>query len=64
MNDKFIKIADVMNRTTLGRSSIYKYIKLGLFPKAVTSIGKSNVWVEREIQEWIQERIKARDTAS
>ena len=64
MNDNFIKIADVMNRTTLGRSSIYKYMKLGLFPKAVNSIGKSKVWIEREIQEWIQERIKARDTAS
>lgn len=57
---RLIKLTEVMNQTALGRSSIYKYMKEGLFPKPVTQIGKSVAWVESEIQEWIMERVKER----
>ena len=49
-----------MNQTALGRSSVYKYMKEGLFPKPVTQIGKSVAWVESEVQEWIFLRIEER----
>lgn len=58
---RLIKLAEVMNQTALGRSSVYKYMKEGLFPKPVTQIGKSVAWVESEIQEWILEKIGKRD---
>lgn len=60
---RLIKLAEVMNQTALGRSSVYKYMKEGLFPKPVTQIGKSKTWVESEIQEWILDKIKQRDDA-
>lgn len=64
MTIRLIKITEVMAQTAVSHSSIYKYIKLGLFPKPVTQIGKSKAWIESEIQEWIMERIQARDINS
>ena len=61
---RLIKINEVMNQTALGRSSVYKYMKEGLFPKPVTQIGKSVAWVESEIQEWILDKIELRDEAT
>ena len=58
---RLIKLAEVMNQTALGRSSVYKYIKEGVFPKPVTQIGKSVAWVEGEVQEWIFDKIEQRD---
>lgn len=50
-----------MHTTGLARSTVYKYIADGNFPKPV-SLGERNVaWVENEIQDWIMERIEARD---
>ncbi len=58
---RLIKLAEVMKQTALGRSSVYKYMKEGLFPKPVTQIGKSVAWVESEVQEWILDKIGKRD---
>lgn len=60
---RLIKLAEVMNQTALGRSSVYKYMKEDLFPKPVTQIGKSVAWVESEVQEWILDKIGNRDDA-
>lgn len=58
---RLIKLRDVMHLTGLAQSTVYKYITDGTFPKPV-SLGKRNVaWVESEIQDWIKERIMARD---
>lgn len=50
-----------MNTTGLGRSTIYKYITNGNFPKPVSLGVKSVAWVEGEVQEWIMERVEERD---
>lgn len=58
---RLIKLAKVMDNTGLSRSTIYKYISEGSFPKPV-SLGVRNVaWVESEVEDWILERIRARD---
>ncbi len=58
---KFMRLKDVRAATGLGRSTIYKYIKLGVFPPAVKLGGRSVAWVEVEIQAWIAKRIQERD---
>lgn len=58
---KFIRLNEVKAATGLGRSTIYKYIKLGMFPAAVNLGGRSVAWVEVEVQAWIAERIRERD---
>lgn len=55
-----IRLAEVMKRTALGRSSLYARIAEGTFPKPVKS-GSSSAWVDTEVQAWIDAVIEARD---
>lgn len=58
---KLIKIKDVMECTALARSTIYKLMDEGVFPKSVNLGVRSVAWLESEVQDWILERIEARD---
>ncbi|KVR67895.1 MULTISPECIES: helix-turn-helix transcriptional regulator [Burkholderia cepacia complex] len=60
---RLIRLTDVSQATGLRRSTIYKYIAEGAFPKPVPLGGGRVAWVEQEIQDWIIERIEARDVA-
>ncbi|TKB51819.1 AlpA family transcriptional regulator [Ferrimonas aestuarii] len=61
---RLIKLKDVMYTTGLARSTVYKYMNEGNFPKPV-SLGERNVaWLESEIQDWILEKIEQRDMAA
>lgn len=60
---RIIRQPEVSNSTGLARSTIYKYIAEGAFPKPVPLGGQSVGWVEQEVQEWILARIQARDLA-
>jgi prophage regulatory protein len=57
---RLIRIKEVMHRTGLGRSTIYKFMKLGKFPKQVP-IGGLAAWNEIEIDGWICEKIEVRN---
>ncbi|RUR34096.1 AlpA family transcriptional regulator [Vreelandella andesensis] len=58
---KLIRIKDVMERTGLARSTIYKYINLGQFPQPIKLGTRAVAWVESEIDTWINDSIKRRD---
>lgn len=58
---RIIRLKDVMSSTGLARSTIYKYIVEGTFPKSVSLGDRSVGWVEGEVHEWILSRIEARD---
>lgn len=59
----FIKLKAVVERTGLSKSVIYVRIAAGTFPRAV-SLGAATVrWVDTEIDKWIDDQIKARDTS-
>ncbi len=58
---RIIRLKDVMATTGLGRSSIYKYVQEGAFPKPVRLGGRSTGWVEDEVEEWVIEKIAQRD---
>ena len=61
MNMKLIRIKEVMDRTGLARSTIYKYISEEKFPQP-TKLGPRTVaWVESEIENWINDLINQRD---
>jgi len=48
----------VQARTGLSRSTIYLYIKDGLFPKPIALGPRAVGWVESEVSEWIAARMK------
>ena len=58
---RLIRLKEVIDCTGLARSTIYKYIAEGAFPKPVSLGDRAVAWVESEVQEWILERIAQRD---
>jgi prophage regulatory protein len=56
-----IRLSDVSHAIGLRRSTIYKYIADGLYPKAVPLGGGRVAWVKHEFQQWIVERVRARE---
>ena len=61
---KLIRLKEVMERTGLGRTSIYNFMTAGSFPKSVSLGARAVAWVESEVDDWIVERIKERDRES
>ena len=57
---RLIRIKEVMHRTGLARSTIYKFMKLDKFPKQVP-IGGLAAWDESEIDGWICQKIEVRN---
>lgn len=56
--EALLKLPEVIKRTSLCRSLIYQMMKGGEFPKNIPIYGRSVGWVESEIENWIQNRIK------
>ena len=59
---KFIRIRKVMDKTDLSRSTLYRLERDGLFPKKVKLGEHARAWVEAEVDEWCEARIRERDT--
>lgn len=57
---RLIKLKEVMQKTSLGHSSIYKFIAEGIFPKQVSLGAKSVAWLESEVDDWIEEKVRGR----
>ncbi len=57
---RILRLPDVRARTGLSRSSIYLHIKQGKFPKYINLSLRSVGWLESEINEWITNRVEAR----
>mgnify|MGYP002515205197 CR=1 FL=1 len=55
---RFLKLQQVMDKTTLCRSSIYNLIKAGDFPKNVTVMGKRKAWLESEVEDWMMSKVE------
>ncbi|MDX2367520.1 MAG: AlpA family transcriptional regulator [Colwellia sp.] len=61
MITKLIKIKEVLALTGLSKSHAYALAHKGLFPKPVKLTERSSAWVQAEIIDWIESRIKVRD---
>ncbi|HCF5694177.1 TPA: helix-turn-helix transcriptional regulator [Pseudomonas aeruginosa] len=58
---KILRLDSVIESTGLARSTIYKLVGSGDFPKPVPLVGRHVGWVESEVQEWIKARIAQRN---
>lgn len=58
---RLIRLKEVKYATGLGRSTIYKYIENGTFPRSVSLGERAVAWVESEVVTWVKARIEARD---
>lgn len=61
LEDPVLSITEVLKRIPLGRSTIYTLIKKGQFPKPIRLTSSRVVWLESDIQAYIQQRITERN---
>ena len=71
---RFIRLNEVFSRTGYGRTSIYKKMEDGSFPRSIKLGGppvdpeafdsRAVAWLENEVEQWIDSRIEERDLVS
>lgn len=59
-DNRFLRLPDVIRLTGLSKSTIYKMVKEGQFPKSVPIYGQTVAWLSSEVSEWASARINAR----
>jgi prophage regulatory protein len=58
--DRLIKLHEVMNRLGIGRSSVYKLVKLGSLPPPLYPSRNQRCWLESEINGFIEKLVRER----
>ncbi len=71
---RFIRLPEVLSRTGYGRTTIYRKMEDGSFPRSVKLGGppkdpnafdsRAIAWIEDEVDQWIDSRIEDRDLGS
>lgn len=59
-DNRFLRLPELVSRTGLSKSTIYKMIREGAFPDSVPIYGQSVAWLSSEVSEWTAARINAR----
>lgn len=57
MSEKFLRLAAVQSLVPMSRSSLYRKIDAGEFPKPFSLGARAVAWRESEVNEWIAARI-------
>lgn len=55
---RLIRLKEVQHRVGLGRSTIYRWMGEGKFPKPVQLGGYAVAWAQEDIESWISARLK------
>ena len=60
-DEKYLKVGDVANTLWVARSTIYRWVDSGHFPKPVvlgpeTDKNSSTRWLRTEVEEWLKTR--------
>jgi len=68
---RFIRLPEVLSRTGYGRTTIYRKMEDGSFPRRVKLEGppkdpnafdsRAIAWIEDEVEQWMESRIEERD---
>lgn len=53
---RLLSVKDVMNETSLSRTTIFRRVRDGQFPKSIRLGGKRVAWSAAQIEQWKQER--------
>jgi predicted DNA-binding transcriptional regulator AlpA len=56
----FITLSQVIDKVSLGGSTILRWEKLGQFPEAVRLSSTKRVWLRSDIDRWMLEKKKSR----
>ena len=53
----FIRINQVMERVSFGKSKIWKMVKDGEFPQPIKLTSGTTVWIKEEVDKWIEDKV-------
>jgi len=59
VSTQILKVGEVEQKVKLDRTSIYRMVKRGDFPAMIKLGERSSGWIESEIEQWLEDRIKA-----
>jgi prophage regulatory protein len=59
VNPKLLRLPRVKESVALSRTSIYRLISLGQFPKPINLGARAVAWLESDIDSWIQSKVDA-----
>ena len=72
LQKRLIRLPEVINRTGYGRTTIYRKMEDGSFPRSVKLGGppvdpeafdsRAVAWIENEVEQWIDSMIEGRDS--
>ena len=57
---RFLRLAEVLEMTGMGKTFIYDRMKEGTFPKQIQLGSRSVVWNEQEVIKWMEDRMASR----
>ena len=55
---RLVRLPEVQHRVGLGRSTIYRWMSEGKFPKPVQLGGYAVAWAEDEIEQWVAAKLE------
>jgi len=55
-----LRLNQVIEKTGLGKTTIYQLQKLALFPHSVPMTERSVRWIEAEVDAWLEKRAQSR----
>ena len=57
---RFLRLPEVLNLVGVTRSTLYRWMDAGSFPKQIHLGPHTIVWNEREVVQWMEDRIASR----
>jgi len=57
-----LRVEDVVKKTSIGKSTIWLWVKEKRFPQPIKLSERISVWKESDIDEWIESKIDQRDS--
>ena len=57
---RLMRLPGVVQMTGVSRSTIYRWMENGEFPRQVSLGGNTVAWLESDVEDWIHRRISTR----
>lgn len=54
--DRLLRLPEVEHLTALKKSSLYRLIQEGKFPRGIRLSARATAWSEKQVCDWVEER--------
>ena len=54
---RFLRLPEVLNLVGVTRSTLYRWMEAGAFPRQISVGGNTVVWVESDVTKWMEDQI-------